>query len=269
MKKKLLLFAAITMTAACAKAQMHSAMNFIGNATFTAVTFQASQDNAKDTVIIADGNTSVTLPELHYNAMGMTLPSIKFTDLTYVMEGNPMAGTGKFTWEKQYADTVITLADGVTEKHLTNVTLKVVYTHTSGQLDVDVTFKYGSMPSPLHYVQQGYYTVVPNDWNLVGRGTSKNPYKVYDEDDVTAIKDAVTNGASAEGIYFQAMSDVTYAENTYAAGTVFNLPGSADAVASVKADNSVAASKTIKVIKDGRIVILGNGNAYGAAGLEF
>ena len=205
MKKTLLtLFAAVAST--CAMAQMHNApMNFIGNSTFSAST--VSQDNVKDTVIVADNNTSVTLPVMNYKAMGMTLPSIKFVDLTYEMSGSYMTGDLAFVWSKEYEDTLITLADGETQKHLTNVSLKVKYTHAIGRLEVDATFNYGSMPFAINYKQTGYYTVVPNEWNLVGRGTKANPYRIYDAADFYSMADNINATNVGTDQYFLVMAD--------------------------------------------------------------
>ena len=210
MKKTLLLLVAV-MAVAFVEAQNHGNMNFIGNSTFSAST--ATQDNVKDTVVVGDGNTSVTLPTMYYKAMSMTLPSIKFIDLQYTMTGSFMTGDMAFVWTKEYADTIITLADG-TEKHLKNVSLMVKYTHTTGELTVDVTFTYGFMPFPLNYKQTGYYTV-DNAWNLVGRGKETNPYKIYDIADLQAMADNISTTNNGEGEYFLLMNDLDFNNNSF------------------------------------------------------
>ena len=263
MKKTLLLFVAAMATVA-AMAQNHGNMNFIGSSTFTAST--ASQDNLKDTVVVGDGNTSVTLPSMTYHAMGMTLPSIKFVNLQYVMTGSYMTGDMAFTWHKEYADTTITLTDG-TQKVLSNVSLTVTYEHTSGELSVDAKFSYGVMPFPLHYVMTGYYTVVPNEWNLVGRGTAGNPYKIYDEADMNSIVAATTAGASAEGKYFYVMNDVEYNGKKYVAATNLDASSVVTGVSEVKAEDA-AVQKVVKAVKNGRLVIISNGKMYNQDGQQ-
>ncbi len=212
MKKHLLLIIALVASVA-AIAQNHGSMNFIGNSTFTAST--ASQDNVKDTVIVSDDNSAITLPEMHYNAMSMTLPSIKFVNLQYTMTGSYTTNDMAFTWEKEYADTTITLTDGTTQKQLKDVKLKVTYTHNTGELKVDATFQYGSMTFPIHYEQTGYYTVVPNAWNLVGRGTQENPYRLYDAADYKSMADSCDADNSGKDEYFVMMNAIDFNNGTF------------------------------------------------------
>lgn len=209
MKKISTLFVALCAMAS-AVAQNHGSMNFIGNSTFTATLFNASQSTVKDTVIVGDCNTSVTLPAMTYN--GLTIPAIKYVNLAYTMTGSYMTGDMAFVWTKQYADTTITLADNTT-KELKNVSLTVTYTHTSGQLDVDATFTYGSMPSPIHYVQTGFYTQDSNEWNLVGRGTAANPYRIFEAADFKSLADNISATNKGTGQYFIVMNDIDFGGN--------------------------------------------------------
>lgn len=212
MKKIITLVVALVATLA-AKAQMHGDMAFIGSSTFSAST--ATQDNLRDTVKVGDGNTSVTLPVMTYKAMNMVLPSIKFVNLKYAMTGSMATGNMAFVWHQEYQDTVIVLEDGVTEKHLKNVDLTVKYAHAAGELTVDATFQYGNMPFPLHYVQTGYYTK-ENAWNLVGRGTEANPYKIYDTFDLQQMAENINSENNGNGEHFLMMSDIDFENNTFA-----------------------------------------------------
>lgn len=302
MKKTLLLLVAV-MATAVATAQNHGDMNFIGSSTFSAST--ASQDNLRDTVIVGDGNTSVTLPVMVYKALGMTLPSIKFTNLKYVMTGSYQTGDMAFVWEKQYADTIITV-DGV-EKHLKNVNLVVRYIHTSGELSVVADFQYGVMPFPLHYEMTGYYTA-DNAWKLAGRGKSTNPYKIYSIEDLQAMSENISAENTGAGEFFLLMNDIDFNNNTFNvigkdvpfAGTfdgnnkaITNLTTNnakasyadifgeitedatiknltingdvANAIENVVATQNTEA-KTVKLVKNGKIVILKNNSEYNVAG---
>lgn len=156
MKKTLLLLLAV-MTVVFAEAQNHGDLKFAGASKFGIPSMDAYQDNETDTVVVGDANSSITLPVMYYKTMGMTLPSIKFTNLKYNMEGTypNMA----FAWHQEYADTTVNvIVDGeAQEKHLKNVTLDAKYTHITQAFEVKVTMTYGSMPFPLTYTMSGSY----------------------------------------------------------------------------------------------------------------
>lgn len=197
-------------------AQTHSAsMNFIGNSDYSAtvVGMTISGNGAKDTLVVADGNTSITFPAMTVKFMGanMTVPSMKIAYLTYTMTGNPMTGNAVFTWEKGETDTTVIVNNNGKEesKTLKISSLNAVYTHATGALDVTFAFQYGSMPGVVTFKETGYYTVA-NAWNLIGRGKEANPYRIYDAADFKSIADSISATNTGNGEYFQMMNDVDF-----------------------------------------------------------
>lgn len=207
-----------TLIVACAAtvtafAQVHTSMNFIGNSNFSATVFGQTISGAgvKDTVTVGDGNTSITFPSMavNYGGTTMTVPSMNIANLTYTMTGNPMQGNAVFTWDKAAGDTTINFP-GIGNKKVQITSLHAVYTHATGQLETTYVFKYGDMPGVVTFTSTGYYTV-DNAWKLVGRGTAKNPYKVYDAADFAAMAANISETNTGSGEYFQMMNDVDFA----------------------------------------------------------
>lgn len=210
MKKFFTLLVSMTALATAAMAQ-HGSMNFVGNGYFGVPAYDVTQDVFKDTVIVSDNNTAITLPPMTYTTMHMTIPSLKFEGLSYTMTGSYATGDMAFNWKTDSIDTDFDV-DGAT-KHVTG-SLDVTYTHATGALKVYVNFKYGSMPANLTYEMTGYYTTA-NSWNLVGRGTKGNPYKLYDAADFKSMADSCTATNNGTGEYFQLMNAVDFTDVTY------------------------------------------------------
>ena len=206
MKKIFTLLVAFAATL-CSFAAMPGTMNFVGNSTYSVAS--KSYTMTKDTVKVSNGNTAITMPQITVPLINTKLPEITFSDLTYTMEGNPMTGSAVFTWDKDNYDFDIDI-NGTT-KTITVSNVHAVYTHATGELTFDVTlkFKYSFFNITLSYSHTGYYTI-DNAWGLIGRGTEKNPYKIYDTDDFAAIAKNCTAQNTGEGEYFQMMNDIDF-----------------------------------------------------------
>lgn len=139
----------------------------------------------------------------------MTIKSFTVSGLTYTMTGNYQTGDMAFEWNASGLTTTTIGTDGL-EKSITVSALKAKYTHTTGELSLELTFNYGTMPYALTYEIDGFYTI-DNAWGLSGRGTEGNPYRIYDADDFTAMAknyNAETN--TGKGEYFLLMNNVDF-----------------------------------------------------------
>ena len=213
MTKVFTLIAACALTAGSAYAQQHSAMNFVGSADFYIATMknQTYTNINKDTVkvTLGTGNASFALPKMVYQAMNVTVAPFTLSDLTYKMTGSFQTGDMAFTWAND-GDIKTTTTDATgTEKEVTVTSFSATYTHTTGELTLAMTFKYGSMPFAITYETKGYYTI-DNAWKLVGRGTSGNPYKIYDASDFTAMATNISANNTGAGEYFVMMNNVNF-----------------------------------------------------------
>lgn len=213
--KKILIFFVALVAAMSANAQRTGSMKFIGNSDYTASVMgqTISGNGVKDTLVVADANSSITFPDMVVSFMGvaMTVPSMKIANLAYTMVGNPMTGNAVFTWDKAETDTTVNvMINGVeTAKVLKISSLHAVYTHSPGILEVTFSFQYGSMPGVVTFTETGYYTI-DNAWNLVGRGTANNPYKIFDATDFNTIAANISSTNTGKGEYFQMLNDVDF-----------------------------------------------------------
>ncbi len=213
MKKILTLFAVFAASVVSAMAQMHGAMNFIGNSEFYLPDMKDNTltQTVKDTVSVTmgDNSQSITVPDMTYAAYNMTIKSFTVSDLSYTMTGSYATGDMAFEWNADKFTTTTTGADG-SEKTITGSNLKAKYTHSTGEFTFEVTFQYGKMPNSLTYSIDGFYTT-DNAWKLAGRGTQGNPYRIFDAADFTAMAtnyNAETNTGNGE--YFLMMDDVDF-----------------------------------------------------------
>lgn len=210
--KRFFTLIAVCVAALSAMAQMHGDMKFIGNAQFYLPAMQAQTltNIKKDTVKVTMGTDtqSITFPDMTYAAMNMTIKSFTVPNLTYTMTGSYMTGDMAFTWSSD-GFTVTTVGSDGQEKTVRGTALSAKYTHVTGSLEVAVTFTYGTMPMSLAYSLDGYYTV-QNAWNLIGRGTEGNPYKVYDAADFRSIASNISKDNKGTGEFFQMMDDVDF-----------------------------------------------------------
>lgn len=196
-----------------AMAQMHSTMNFVGNSDFylPAMKEQSLTKNVKDIVTVTMGETtqSITVPEMYYPAMNMTIPSFTIPELTYTMTGSPATGDMAFEWSSNSFTTTTKDAAGA-EKTVTGTALKAKYTHADGTLTLEVTFNYGKMPMAITYEAETYYTVMDNKWQLAGRGTMANPYRIFDDEDFYNMAKNYSTDNDGTGEYFLMMNDVDF-----------------------------------------------------------
>lgn len=195
-----------------AMAQMHGTMNFIGTSDFylPAMKEQSLTKTIGDNVTVTMGEStqSITVPEMYYATMNMTIPSFTISDLTYTMTGSPATGDMAFEWNSNGFTTTTKDAGGA-EKTVTGTALKAKYTHANGTLTLVVTFTYGKMPMAITYEAEGYYTV-DNKWELAGRGTMANPYRIFDAEDFYNMAKNYSAENDGTGEYFLMMNDVDF-----------------------------------------------------------
>lgn len=195
-----------------AMAQMHGAMNFIGNSEFylPAMKEQTLTKTVKDAVQVTmnANDQSITIPDMVYTQMGMTIKSFTISGLTYTMTGSYPTGDMAFEWNADNFTTTTTGTDGK-EKTITGSALKAKYTHATGELTLEITFKYGTMPMALTYNIDGFYTA-DNAWGLAGRGTVGNPYRIFDAADFTAMASNYSTENTGKGEYFLVMNDIDF-----------------------------------------------------------
>ncbi len=195
-----------------AMAQMHGAMNFIGNSEFYLPTMkeQTLTKTVKDAVQVTMNSDyqSITIPDMTYATMGMTIKSFTITGLSYTMTGSYPTGDMAFEWSTDYFATKTVGTDG-NEKTITGSALRAKYTHATGEFILEITFKYGDMPMPLTYDIDGFYTA-DNAWGLAGRGTVGNPYRIFDAADFTAMANNYSTTNTGKGEYFLVMNDINF-----------------------------------------------------------
>lgn len=210
--KKIFTLIVACIAAVSAMAQMHGAMNFIGNSEFYLPTMkeQTLTKTVKDDVQVTMNSDyqSITVPDMTYAAMGMTIKSFTITGLSYTMTGSYPTGDMAFEWSTDYFATKTVGTDG-NEKTITGSALKAKYTHATGEFTLEITFKYGAMPMALTYNIDGFYTA-DNAWGLSGRGTQGNPYRIYDAADFTALAQNYSTENTGKGEYFLVMNDVNF-----------------------------------------------------------
>lgn len=210
--KKIFTLIVACIAAVSAMAQMHGAMNFIGNSEFYLPTMkeQTLTKTVKDDVQVTMNSDyqSITVPDMTYAAMGMTIKSFTITGLSYTMTGSYSTGDMAFEWSTDYFATKTVGTDG-NEKTITGSALKAKYTHATGEFTLEITFKYGAMPMALTYNIDGFYTA-DNAWGLSGRGTQGNPYRIYDAADFTALAQNYSTENTGKGEYFLVMNDVNF-----------------------------------------------------------
>lgn len=210
--KKIFTLIVACIAAVSAMAQMHGAMNFIGNSEFYLPTMkeQTLTKTVKDAVQVTmnANDQSITVPDMTYAQMGMTIKSFTISGLTYTMTGSYPTGDMAFEWNADNFTTTTTGTDGK-EKTITGSALKAKYTHTTGELTLEITFTYGTMPMALTYSIDGFYTA-DNAWGLSGRGTVGNPYRVFDAADFTAMAKNYSATNTGQGEYFLVMNDIDF-----------------------------------------------------------
>lgn len=212
MKKISTLIVALVATLS-AMAQMHGGtLKFIGNGEFYLPAMQETTltQTVKDAVTVNMGSEtqSFDVPSLYYAAMNMTIYSFNIPGLAFTMTGSYATGDMKFEWHGNDITTTSTAPDGST-KSVTITAFSAAYDHAKGKLNMSLDFSYGSMPFPLHYAIEAYYTT-DNALGLVGQGTEGNPYKIYDATDFMAIANNISADNTFEEVYFAQMDDIDF-----------------------------------------------------------
>lgn len=204
-------------------AQMPGKLQFIGNGEFYLPAMQQQTQTAtvkdKVTVTMGSDTQSFDIPAMTYAAMGMTISSFSIPGLAYTMQGTPNAGDMAFEWHGNNIETSTKDAGGA-DKKVTVSEFNAAYNHANGELNMSLTFTYGSMPMALHYTIKAYYTT-ENALNLVGQGTQKNPYKIYDANDFMAIANNISAENTFDGVCFAQMNDIDFGGS---AATPVQLP---------------------------------------------
>ncbi len=212
--KKIFTFIVACVAAVSAMAQAHGTMNFVGDADFWSGEKNATfTTQVKDVVqvIMGDNDTqSIIIPDMAFDKEGLqaTIKSFAISGLTYTMSSDQSGMVISWTSDKTTSTTTGT--DGEA-KSITVSDLKATYTHATEVLTVTFTLKYESIAKDVVYSFKGYYTDSENKWQLVGRGTEANPYRIFDAADFTAMAtnyNAETN--TGKGEYFLMMNDVDF-----------------------------------------------------------
>ena len=109
----------------------------------------AWQDNESDVVFMqVNGATDadITLPEMAYTAMNMTLPSFTIHGATFTYD---METRSVVFGDQTFSETIV--VDGV-EKAITGSSLTASYSHADNTLSLTARFSYGSMPMEITYI---------------------------------------------------------------------------------------------------------------------
>ncbi|MCQ2220403.1 MAG: calycin-like domain-containing protein [Prevotella sp.] len=190
MKRIFTLIAAVVAVVSSANAQMgHGAMTFVGKSNFY-VTMMGQK--AGETTQVSDtikyAGADFTLPSMKYG--DMVIPSFQITGTTF------SGGYAGVTWDDQTFTATATDAEG-NEKTITGTSLKGSFTHGDGiyKVQLEVAFKYGSMPFPITYSIESYYVKEYAGENSVMVGGQFGPYtanvthklRTYIEEGVTMM----------------------------------------------------------------------------------
>ena len=109
----------------------------------------AWQANESDVVFMqVNGATDadITLPEMAYTAMNMTLPSFTIHGATFTYD---METRSVVFGDQTFSETIV--VDGV-EKAITGSSLTASYSHADNTLSLTARFSYGSMPMEITYI---------------------------------------------------------------------------------------------------------------------
>lgn len=210
--KKIITFVVALATTLCAMAQQSSSMNFVGSSDYTSTMMgqTISGSDAKATMVVGDANSSLTLPAMTVMVMGnqMTIPSIKYSDLTSTTQGSASEGTEVRVWQKGAYDFVVNVP-GEGNKTVKVTSLDATYSQATGELTAKVVLTYGSMPGAVTFTETGYYTT-DNKWNLAGQGTEANPYRILEAADFNTMAAKCNAELTGMGEYFKVMNDIDF-----------------------------------------------------------
>ena len=188
--KKIFTLLAMAIVAVAAMAQ-NGPMYFVGESTFGGTFFgqTVSQNNASDTIVfkitsITEFTGEISLPALTFNEMGTTIPAFTIHNAKFSFDG----ATRDATFGEQEISEAITIKDKEgkdVEKAFTGKINSAKYTTSTQTFEINVTFKYGSMPGEITYVSAAKY-----DKGLTNERNSTNGIKgILKENDNAEIYD--------------------------------------------------------------------------------
>lgn len=169
----LLVFAVISTTAF---AQPPSAMKFAGPSTFGVASLNAWQDNETDTIVFKMNSivdADITLPNMTYNAMGVTIPSFTIHGAKFTYE----VSTGNSVFADQtYTETAV--VNGETKTY-NGTSFTGTYYSATKTFVINTTLLYGNMMFPVTYKINAAY-VVPTGIEEVVSAQNDNDDVIFD-----------------------------------------------------------------------------------------
>ncbi len=135
----------------------HGALYFTGPSTFKAftATVEVKSDTLALSLNVENMTADITLPEMYYADMMLTVPSFTIKDIPF--EGSYASGGYTFSSDSYTA----TAIDGAgEEKTYTGTALAATYDHKAQEFAIETTFTYGKMPFPISYSFKGNYNRV-------------------------------------------------------------------------------------------------------------
>jgi len=151
--KRILLLLVVAVISISANAQF-GAMRFVGPSTFGVAALNAWQDNENDVVIFqmtSFTEADITMPEMNYTAMGVTIPSFTIHGLKFESD----AETRNAVFADQTYTSSVTV-DGE-EKAITGSSFVAEYNHSAKTFVIETTFSYGKMPFPVTFKINAVY----------------------------------------------------------------------------------------------------------------
>lgn len=174
--KKVIMFIVALAATVHVSAQMPGRLEFVGDGSFW---LPAMSDLPKtvqkgDVVSVtlgSEGLSSITLPQMAYTAMGVTVSSFTIADARWKMDMSTMVST----WEEQNFTATAVGTDG--NSKAVSGKMSAEYVHNDKTFHIILTFKYGSMPFEIVYEHTGVYVstaidAVDNDVNASVDGAS-------------------------------------------------------------------------------------------------
>lgn len=169
----LLVFAVISTTTF---AQPPSAMKFAGPSTFGVASLNAWQDNETDTIVFKMNSITdadITLPNMTYTAMGVTIPSFTIHGAKFTYE----VSTGNSVFAAQtYTETAV--VNGETKTY-NGTSFTGTYYSATKTFVINTTLLYGKMMFPVTYKINAAY-VVPTGIEEVISAQGENDDVIFD-----------------------------------------------------------------------------------------
>ncbi len=202
------IFACLCAITMMAEEETQVNLNFVGNSEY----YLPSKKNStftmksKDSVVINLNAGDITIPDIVFDksALSMTVKSFTIKGLDYaVVVGEKMEFS---CTTKNFSAT--TKDEEGNEKTITGSSLKVSGALMTGDLSLQLTFKYDN--TNITYNIEGYWTK-ENAWELVGAGTKDNPFRILEaEDFLSMAKNYDAESNTGKGQYFHMMNDIDF-----------------------------------------------------------